>query len=402
MKRDSIMQILTFEEPPRAPAPAAWALWALGFRPFYLVAALFGAISIALWALQFTGWLPHPYLEGPLWHAHEMLFGFTLAVIVGFLFTAGRNWTNQPTPTGWRLGALVALWLAARILVVTPYATAAAVANVAFPLACAIALAVPFWRARNKRNYFFVGLLLVMSVAAAMVHLQRLRGMDAAAWSGVQVALDVVLFILVVMGGRVIPMFTNNSVAGADAQRTPRLDKVALGAVLALLAADALGAPAWLVGTIAVVAGGAHAARLAYWHPFRTRRTPLVWVLHLAYAWIPVHLVLRACAAAGVVSTSAATHALTVGAIGGLIIGMVTRTAKGHTGRALRADRWDTVSYLLVAAAAGTRVLVPLFVPALTITAIGLTAVLWCAALGLYVVRYLPVLTRARLDGKPG
>ena len=396
-----MMQILTIEEPPRAPAPG-WALWALGFRPFYLVAAVFGALSIALWALQFTGWLAHPYLEGPLWHAHEMLFGFTLAVIVGFLFTAGRSWTNQPTPTGWRLGALVALWLIARVLVVTPYAVAAAVANVAFPLACAVALAIPFWRARNKRNYFFVGLLLVMSAAAALVHLQRLRGMDAAAWSGVQVALDVVLFILAVMGGRVIPMFTNNAIPAAKARRVEAVEKAALGSVLLLLAADALTAPGWVVALIASVAAAAHAARWWLWHPWRTARTPLVWVLHLAYAWIPVHLLLRATAGLGFVPTSAATHALTVGAIGGLIIGMITRTARGHTGRVLRADAWDTAAYLLVAAAAAVRVLLTLSVPALTMIAIDLSAALWCAALLVYVVRYAPVLTRKRLDGKPG
>ena len=130
--------LITIHEPRRAPAAApGFALWQLGFRPFYLLASAFAALSIGLWALQFAGWLGQPYLHGPLWHAHEMLFGFTLAVIVGFLFTAGRNWSGLPTPTGLPLAALAALWVAARVLVLTPFGWAAALANVAFPLAAA-------------------------------------------------------------------------------------------------------------------------------------------------------------------------------------------------------------------------------------------------------------------------
>src|SRR6476660_1634546 len=127
-----------------AGAPGGFALLALGFRPFYLLASLFAAASIGLWALQFSGLLPFAYLQGPLWHAHEMLFGFALAVVVGFLFTAGRNWTNKPTPTGPLLAVLALLWLAGRVLVLTPFGWAAAVANTAFPLAAAVSLGVPF------------------------------------------------------------------------------------------------------------------------------------------------------------------------------------------------------------------------------------------------------------------
>src|SRR5512133_1406616 len=233
------------EEPPRT-QPRTFALWALAFRPFYLLASTFAALSIGLWALQFSGWLPQPYLAGPMWHAHEMLFGFTLAVVVGFLFTAGRNWSNQPTPTGVPLAALAALWVAGRILVLTPFGWAAAIVNAAFPLAAAVALAIPFIAGGNKRNYFFVGLLALMSVAEATVHLDQLGVIHVPGWVGIQVALDVVLFIMSVMGGRVIPMFTNNGVPGANATRNPWVEKLALGSVLAVLAADALqlhGAP---------------------------------------------------------------------------------------------------------------------------------------------------------------
>ena len=393
--------MLHIEEPPRA-VPAGFALIALGFRPFYLLASVFAALSIPLWALQFSGVLGHAYLAGPLWHAHEMLFGFALAVIVGFLFTAGRNWTNLPTPTGWPLAALAALWVAARVLVLTPYSSAAAVANVAFPLAAAAALAVPFVKARNKRNYFFVGLLLLLAAAAGLIHLGQLGLADVPSARAVQIALDVVLFIAAVMGGRVIPMFTNNGVPGASAARQPAVEKASLGLLLLLAVADALGLQGWPLAAITLAACIAHAWRWALWQPHRTLRVPLVWVLHLAYAWVPVHLLLRSLGALGLVTPSLATHALAVGAIGGLVIGMMTRTARGHTGRALRADAFEVTCYVLVLAAAVVRVAVPLVEPGWTLPAVLASASLWSAGFGLYAVRYWPVLSRPRIDGRPG
>jgi len=250
--------LLPVEEPPR-PVPRRFALWDLGFRPFYFLASVFAALSIPLWALQFSGVLGHTYLGGPLWHAHEMLFGFTLAVIVGFLFTAGRNWSNQPTPTGWKLAALAMLWVAGRVLVLTPFAVAAAIVNVAFPLLAAIALAIPFVKAGNRRNYFFVGLLLLLSLAAGFVHLAQSGTIRLPAGLGIQVALDVVLLILAVMAGRVIPMFTNNGVTGANATRRPHVERWALGLLLALLAADAVGLEGTPLGIVALAACSVHA-----------------------------------------------------------------------------------------------------------------------------------------------
>jgi len=396
------MTLLSRIDEPLRPVPKGFALFALGFRPFYLLASVFAALSVPLWALQFSGLLVHAYLAGPVWHAHEMLFGFTLAVIVGFLFTAGRNWADRPTPTGWTLVALVALWVAARVLVLTPYAVAAAVTNVAFPLAAALGLAVPLWKAKNKRNYFFIGLLVLLSGAAGIVHLAQLGVVVTPGGLGIQVGLDVVLFIVAVMGGRVIPMFTNNGVPGAGAERQPGVEKAALGSVLLLLVADAFGLQGWPMAVLAVVAGAAHAWRWALWHPWQTLRVPIVWVLHLAYFWVPVHLMLRAAALAGWLMPSLATHALTVGAVAGLIIGMMTRTARGHTGRPLKADRYEVSCYLLVAAAAVMRVGLPLVLPTQAVHAALGAALLWAAGFGLYAVRYWPVLSRPRVDGRPG
>lgn len=393
---------IPLEEPSRPGAPGGFALWQLGFRPFYTVASVFAALSIAQWALQFLGLWSLPLLRGPLWHAHEMLFGFAVAVIVGFLFTAGRNWTDQPTPTGASLAALVALWIAGRVLVLTPYTVAAAIVDPAFTLAAAIALAIPFIRARNRRNYFFIALLAGLSLANLSFHLAELGVIGCPASVGITIGLDVVLFVMAVMGGRVIPMFTNNGVPGAAATRSPNIERAALGTALALLAADALGLGGAPLALVAALGAIAHAARWILWQPWTTRRAPLVWVLHAAYAFIPLHLALRAFAAIGAVTPSIATHALTVGAIGGLVIGMMTRTARGHTGRPLRAGRSEVAAYVLVLLAAVVRVGVPLAAPTLTLPAIGLAAALWCAGFALYAVTYWPVLSRPRLDGRPG
>jgi uncharacterized protein involved in response to NO len=331
-----------------------------------------------------------------------MLYGFALAVIVGFLFTAGRNWSGHATPTGTLLAAVALLWLAARVLLLTRWQVTAAAANVAFPLVAALCLAVPFWRARNQRNYFFVGLLLLFAVCSAWVHAQRLGWTASNAWGGLQLGLNMLLFIMVVIAGRVLPMFTNNAAPGANATRRAWLEKLSLGLVLALLAADLAGLDApWSIA-LALPAAAAHDVRWWLWQPWKTLRQPLLWVLHLAYLWIPVHFLLRALAAMGWVPVSAGIHALTVGAAGGLIIGMITRTALGHTGRPLRAGRGEVACYLLIAAAALVRVLLPLLLPALTLQAMVLSSLLWALGFGLYALLYWPILSRPRLDGQLG
>ena len=384
------------------PVTPTWALWQLGFRPFYLAASGFAALSVGLWTAQHAGWLGHAYLAGAVWHAHEMLFGFTLAVVVGFLLTAGQNWSGRPTPSGPWLMALVSLWLAGRMLVLTPFGWAAALVNIAFPLAAATALAIPFFKAGNRRNYFFIALLVVLGLASGAVHLAQLGALNLPDWIGIRVGLDIVLFIIAVMAGRVIPMFTNNGVAGAGARRHAAVERLALGTVLLLLATDCLQLHGLPLIAAAGIAACAHAIRMVLWRPWKTLRVPIVWVLHAAYLWIPLHLGLRALAEAGWVAANLATHALAVGAIGGMTIGMMTRTARGHTGRPLVADRWEVACYSLILGAALVRVALPLTLPDLYVLSVRAAGLMWSAGFALYAIRYWPVLTRARLDGKPG
>jgi uncharacterized protein involved in response to NO len=389
-------------QPGPPPVVAGFALWNLGFRPFYLLAGIFSAISVLLWMAQYSGWLPFAYLQGPLWHGHEMLFGFTMAVVAGFLLTAVRAWTGQPTPVGMPLMALATLWVAGRVLVLTPLGLLAAIVNAAFPMALAVAIAVPLLRAGNVRNYFFVGLLVLMGALIAALHLGLQGAFELPPRLGLQLGLDLMLFIMVVMGGRVIPMFTNNGVPGAGAARHALLEKPALGSVLLLFIADLLQLPPRVMAVVALGAAFAHGLRLYCWRPWRTLAVPLVWILHAAYAWIVVYLGLRGLSALGWLAESYAIHALTTGAIGGLTLGMMTRTARGHTARPLVADGFELSCFLLIQAAAMVRVFSGLVAPALYLPGIQLSGVLWAAAFGLYAVRYWPVLSRPRLDGKPG
>ena len=383
-------------------ATQAFALWFLGFRPFYLLAAIFASLSIALWGAQAAGWLTAPYLRGPLWHAHEMIFGFTLAVMTGFLLTAVRNWTSRPTPTGASLAALALLWLAGRVLVLTPFDVAAACANVAFPLAVAGGIGKALAGSGNRHNFFFVGLLVIMAAAAAATHAPQLQIVPLPAWLGLRAALDVILVVMTVLGGRVIPMFTRNGVPGARVRSIALVERIVPISAVALLLCDVVSPPSVLLAIVLLIGAAAQCARVLLWRPWQTRRVPLVWILHVGYGWIPLHLALRALSEFDLVAAPLATHALTVGAIGGLTLGMMTRTARGHTGRPLHADRWEIAAYAAVMAAAVTRVLVPLALPGLYNTALVASAVLWSTAYAIYAVRYWPVLTRPRLDGRPG
>lgn len=389
--------------PISGPGLSRFALWNLGFRPFYLLAGFFAAFSILGWTSQFAGWTGlHAYAGDPRWHAHEMIFGFAFAVIAGFLLTAGRTWTNRPTPTGMPLAAIAALWFVARVLVLTSWPLLAAAADCAFALAVTVGLGIPLIASHNRRNYFFIALLPGLGAASLAFKLGMAGVIDFPVQRGLQAGLDLVLFVISVMGGRVIPAFTANAIPGTKPVRVPWLETIALGGVLVLLAGDVLDFPPLAMAAIAAITGLAHAARLVLWTPWVTAGRPILWILHLSYAWIAVHLGLRTLAALDMVPSTLASHALTVGAIGGLIIGMMTRTSLGHTGRQLRATRVETVCYILVHLAAAVRVFLPLVAAELLLTAIVVSGILWSAAFGAFTIAYWPILTRPRIDNKPG
>jgi uncharacterized protein involved in response to NO len=379
----------------------------LGFRPLFLLAGAFATLVIPLWLTIFTGLWPAPPYLGPVgWHTHEMLFGYTMAVVAGFLLTAVRNWTGRPTPTGPSLAGLALLWLAARFALVFTAVVPAwlvAVIDVSFLPAIAGALLPPLWRSRNRRNLAFPFILLALASANLVIHLQALGVLASGSEGARQFALNAVTLIMIVIGGRVIPLFTANALPEVRARRLAWADTVAVGLVSMVLVVDLFPSLQAIAGPVALLAAAANLIRMLRWRSLATRRTPMLWILHVGYAWIVVALILKGLAGlVPVVTPSVAIHALSVGAIGGLTLGMMSRVALGHTGRAIVASTAMTVAFILINAGAIIRVAIPMAVPEFYLPGLIVAGLLWTAAFALFVIDFAPILTRPRIDGKPG
>lgn len=380
------------------------AVLRLGFRPFYLGGAGFGLVALALWLAALHGRVApgQAAMTGVAWHAHEMLFGFVAAIVVGFLLTAVRAWTSRPTPTGAPLAALWLLWAAGRILVWTGPEPVAAIVDVAFLPIAAIVLLRVLIAAKNRHNIFLPVALALYGLLDALFHWYVWEGRIDLALRVAYATTGLVIMFISVISGRVVPMFTTNAIAGFTVKRWKFIDTWATPAPLIALAADAVGAPAALVAACAAATAIVHAIRLIGWRSWRVGPRPILWVLHVACLWIPIGFALLVCAALGFVSHSLAIHALTVGAMGGAIIAMITRTALGHTGRALVAGPFEVASYWLMIAAALARVFGPMAFAASAGVWVDMAGGLWCAALIVYLVRYVPFLSAPRIDGKSG
>ena len=383
--------------------PTGTPLLRLAFRPFYLLAAWAAVVLMGLWGGFWLGIVQLPEGFSPtLWHGHEMLFGFVAAAVVGFVLTAGKVWTGLATPRGGALGLLVALWVAARITAFSGPALLFVVLDWLFlPIAAAVLLTVVL-RSRNWRNLRVAAVLLLLAAANGWFHLMHIGWLPGPAQRGLDAGIAVMVLMMSLIGGRVIPAFTLSANPGL----TLRTGRAVEAAVVVL---TACGLALWLTdlwpvagSAVLALAAAAQAARWWSWRPWLSRSRPLLWVLHLSYAWIPIGLALLAAAQLGWVGVSAARHALTVGAMGGLILGMMTRTARGHTGRFLHAVPSEIWAYSLVFAAAFTRVFAALTHGPWATSALWLSGSLWVTAFSLYLVRYTPWLFSTRVDGRDG
>jgi uncharacterized protein involved in response to NO len=400
------MALITIDEPRVAlkgkPSFEDHPFLRLGFRPFYLLAAAFAVISVPLWIARYFGWaegLTHVDLN---WHMHEMVFGFIIAVIVGFLYTAGRNWTGLWTPRRKTLAALAALWLAGRIAMLCTAPLLAALIDVVFLPLATWPLYRVLKRSGNKRNMFLVGLLALLAVANALFHASVLGWLTLSPIRLLHAAILVIVMIESVIGGRVIPGFTKNAVQGSEPIVNVKRDKISI----ALTALASIGwvcsFPAPLTASLAFAAAAGQLTRLVGWKPQCTLRNPLLWILHLSYAWIPVGFILLGLATLQLVPASAAIHALAIGATAGLIIGMITRTALGHTGRALKAHAGEIAMYALIQIGAVARFAAAIDVSGVRNLALLVTTACWSAAFLLYLLVYSPYLFKARIDGREG
>ena len=401
MKTDSLP--IFSEVKAAAQALPGWPVLRLGFRPFYIGGALLAALIVPLWVAVFLGYVPlAPSVPALLWHAHEMLFGFAVAIIVGFLMTAGKAWTGLGTPRGPVLGGLILLWLAARVTsVVGPYVLYAVLDLALLPLVAGIFVRL-LLRARNHRNLPMALILALLACANLVFHLAVSGVLAVSALTPLYAGLALIVMIECVMAGRVIPAFTMSVTPGLKLKPTVWLERATLGAT-ALGLALWLFAPAGYVSfVVLLLASGLQVKRLAGWRSALTRHRPILWILHAAYAWISLGLALLALAQIGLIVVSVGVHALAVGATGGLIIGMMTRTARGHTGRPVKASNAEVLAYALVMGAAVLRVLLPLAWPALYVPALVASALAWSVAFLIYLWIFTPWLVSTRLDGKDG
>ena len=390
-----------------APVRSGPAIAAKGLRPFFLLAGVSAVALMPLWlAALFSGFDPGSYLGAMYWHAHEMVFGFAVAVIAGFLLTAVGNWTQRETVVGGPLLALAGLWLAGRCALLGAQFLPRwlpAVVDLAFLPVLGVAIGRPLVATKNRRNYVMLVVLAALWLTNVTVHLDALGVMSGWRRRGSLLGVDVVVFVILVMAGRIFPMFTRNA-TGVDSIRTiPALEKATLAATGLLFLLDLALPDARITALAAGATGLVVAARVVHWGTRHSLKIPLLWILHVGYAWIPLGLLLRAIAAySDVVPAPVATHALTVGAIGGITLGMMSRVALGHTGRQLVASRPVVVSFVLVTLAALVRVGTPLVHMAWYRTAVLVAGVCWTAAFAIFLVVYTPILLAPRVDGKAG
>jgi len=397
-----MIPILKILEPASA-APRGAAFLRLGFRPFYLGAAMLATLAVPVWMMVFLGqWVWTPVLPPLLWHAHEMLLGFASAVIMGFLLTAVKAWTGLATPRGWPLGALALLWLSARIAALSaPYAVFALLDTLLLPIVALVLIRL-LLRAGNTRNLPLAGLLLLLSAANATFHMSVLGLLDLPPTSALHAALAAIVMVECVMAGRVIPGFSQSAMPGLRITALLWLERSALALTGLGLLLWVFAAAGGITSLVLGLAAAAHVWRQWRWKPMLSRQRPILWILHLSYAWIPVGLGLLALAQINLLALSLGLHALAVGTTGGLIIGMITRTARGHTGRTLQVSPAEVLAYGLVSVAALLRVLAPLLWPDLLLVWLSGAAFAWSVAFAIYVFIYAPWLTQTRLDGKDG
>lgn len=387
------------------------ALFAHGFRPFFLMAGIVAPVGVALWVLSLAG---APVAEGPLpmmrWHAHEMLAGFVGAAMIGFLMTAIPNWTGRRGYSGPPLMLIAAVFLAARLALLpgSPVPLAVAAALALLPLPATMLLVLPaLIRARTAR--LFGPPLLVMGFWAGQVMMLG----EATGWwvspgwaTGQMLMADMALVLAGLIGGRIVPAFTVNGLRRAgrpvELAPLPGVDRAAILALLAVAAVDLAAPGGVLAGLVAAAAAALVLLRMSRWHGLRTLRWPLLWVLHLGYLLVALALALKAAALLAAPSwASAWLHLQLAGALATMILAVMTRATLGHTGRDLVASRMTTAAYLALLAAALLRVFGG-EVARDVLHAHVAAAALWVLAFLLFLRVYAPMLLGPRADGKPG
>jgi uncharacterized protein involved in response to NO len=396
-----MIEVIKNTEPSEQPR---WSPLALGFRPFFFAAGWIAVLLmlVFLGAYSSQEWQGN-YFEFQFWHAHEMLFGFTAAVIAGFLLTAARNWTGLATPTGNMLGLLVGLWLAPRLLSAVPLIPAPlfAILDMLFLPAVAFALFKVLHKADQSRNYIMPALLLLMAMVNLAVHLEILGIVENIARPAMHLMLNLVVVLIVLMAGRVVPFFIGSAV-GSRPETLPVVERFAIASAFLFAATELFALDTWLSAAVAMAVAILHGLRLKSWYQSGLWQQPMVWVLFLAYGWLVIGFFLHGLADLMLIDRIQAIHAFTVGAIGTMVMGMMARVSLGHSGRRVQVLPWMAVAFILVLTAAFVRVVLPLLWPDYIDLFIYAAGACWIGAFTIFGIRYSAILMRPRTDGQPG
>ena len=382
----------------------------LAFRPLFIGGTLFSIIIIAWWSyfwLNPFNWQPY---GGPIWwHGHEMLFGFGASIVVGFLLTAVQTWTGVIGLRGRPLLVLALAWLLGRLLLAfgarLPLWLVMA-GDLLFLIFAAIAMAYPVFRAKQRQNMIFVPILAILALLNGISHWGVVTNQPEVAQLSLHGAIMMFVLIIAILGGRVIPFFTAN---GAGVEKKPPikwLEIVSIVSIMLLVAVAFFGfnkVPSNLLLAFSGIAAIANGWRFLRWNGQHCAKIPLLWSLHLSYAFIPLGLIVLALFAAGHTSSlSAAMRCFTAGAMGGMILAMISRVTLGHTGRPLQPPKLMSLGYIAIIVGAILRVVFPGWFPDGSSWAIGLAGGLWVLGYGIYVFYYGPMLVSTRADGRPG
>jgi len=383
-----------------------YPVFALGFRAFFALAGLSALILIAVWNAVFKGTLAlDNYFAASYWHAHEMLLGYSVAVIAGFLLTAVKNWTGKPTLTGDQLAGLCLLWIYGRIV---PFYSGllpdALIALIDFSFLPFLAYQVskPIIQAGQFRNLIFIALLLLLALGNGLVHTETLGLLNNSAWLGLQLVVATIIILILVVAGRVFPFFTERGLSGTLIIRNPLADGLAIASAVIVFGLQLAGISGAVLATAAIFATLANLFRLSIWYVPRIWYVPLLWVLYVGYGWIITGFILTALAAFTLVLPSLALHAFTIGGIGVLTLGMMARVSLGHTGRALRISNAIAIAFVLINLTVLLRVLLPIAFPNWYGILMYGSTLSWLAAFALFFFVYAPILTSARIDGQEG
>ncbi|MBE0436861.1 MAG: NnrS family protein [Methylomicrobium sp.] len=382
-----------------------YPVFGLGFRPFFILAGLFALLLILLWNAIYKGELSvQNYYAPNIWHAHEMLVGYSVAVIAGFLLTAVKNWTGQATASGDRLAGLCLLWLYGRIL---PFYAELlpdfmiALTDFAFLPVLAYSVSQPILRSGHNKSLVFIVLLALMTAANALVHLEMLDVYESTAMLGLNMLLAIIILMIFVVAGRVFPFFTERGLKGIIAIRNPLLDVLSIVSAASVFLLQMAGISGHILAVSAIAALVVNLVRIAGWHVRQVWYVPLLWILYIGYGWILLGFALSALAAYAIISYSLVLHAFTLGGIGVLTLGMMVRVSLGHTGRVMKVSNIIVTAFVLLNLSAFVRVVLPALLPAWYGQFIYISTLAWLAAFALFVFVYAPILLAPRVDGKP-